>query len=73
MYHDVSYGVYGKHGNILEQVEFTEKIQKDMISIATKYTDLSEDFFLDINARKADKYFTAEDMLEIKGVDTIVS
>lgn len=72
MYHDVSYGVYGKHGNILEQVEFTEKIQKDMISIATKYTNLSEDFFLDINARKADKYFTAEDMLGIKGVDTIV-
>lgn len=72
MYHDISYGAYGKHNDIMEQVEFTKMLQKDIMGIVTKYTNLPEDFVSEINTCKRDKYFTSEEMLEIKGVDIIV-
>ena len=72
MFHDISYGVYGKHGDINDSVEHANMLRKNIYSIVTKYTTLTEEDLKDINEHRKDKFYTPNDMMEIKGVDIIV-
>lgn len=72
MYHDISYGAYGKHGDVVDSMIYADLLRKDIMEIVTKYTNKSESFFSVYNAHKTDVFFTAEDMLEMKGIDLIV-
>lgn len=72
MYHDISYGAYGKHGDVIDSMEHAEYLRDIINNIVTSYTSLTVDDIQDINVLRKDKFFTPSDMLEIKGVDIIV-
>lgn len=72
MFHDISYGVYGKYGDINDSVEHANMLRKNIYNIVTKYTILTEEDLKDINEHRKDKFYTPNDMMEIKGVDIIV-
>lgn len=72
MFHDISYGVYGKYGDINDSVEHANMLRKNIYNIVTKYTTLTEEDLKDINEHRKDKFYTPNDMMEIKGVDIIV-
>lgn len=72
MYHDIAYGIYGKHNDVLDFVDFANMLRKDVLDIATKYTNRPKEFFDEINKVRKDVFFSASDMIELKGVDIIV-
>lgn len=72
MYHDISYGAYGKHGDVIDSMEHAEYLRDIINNIVTSYTSFTVDDIQDINVLRKDKFFTPSDMLEIKGVDIIV-
>ena len=72
MYHDVSYGIYGKHADVMEYIDYIKMLQSDALDIVTRYTNQPRSFFEDINNRKCNKFFTLDDMIKMNGVDYIV-
>lgn len=72
MYHDISYGLFGKHGDIVEYIETCKHFREIIKEIVCKYTTLKKEELDDINIKKQDKYFNVDEMLELKGVDEIV-
>ena len=72
MYHDISYGAYGKHGDVVDSMEHAEYLRDIINNIVTSYTSSTVDDIQDINVLRKDKFFTPSEMLEIKGVDIIV-
>lgn len=72
MYHDISYGTYGKHEDIIDSVEFSKIMRNDISSIISKYTTWTIQDVERLNNCRKDKFMTAEELKEIKGVDYIV-
>lgn len=72
MYHDVSSGTFGKYYEMKESLEEV-KILSEMISdIVCKYTNLTRENLQDINKYKLDRYYSASEILDLKGVDIIL-
>lgn len=72
MLHDVSYATWGKTQQMREDIEETEVIRNMCFELIQKYCDISEEqikYWID---RKVDKFFSAKEMLELKGVDEIL-
>ena len=72
MLHDVSYATWGKTQQMREDIEETEIIRDMCFELIQKYCNISEEqikYWID---RKVDKFFSAKEMLELKGVDEIL-
>ena len=72
MLHDVSHATWGKTQQMREDIEETEIIRDMCFDLIQKYCNLSEEqikYWID---RKVDKFFSAKEMLELKGVDEIL-
>ena len=72
MLHDVSYATWGKTQQMREDIEETEIIRDMCFDLIQKYCNISEEqikYWID---RKVDKFFSAKEMLELKGVDEIL-
>ena len=72
MLHDVSYATWGKAQQMREDIEETEIIRVMCFDLIQKYCNISEEqikYWID---RKVDKFFSAKEMLELKGVDEIL-
>ena len=72
MLHDVSCATWGKTQQMREDIEETEIIRDMCFDLIQKYCNISEEqikYWID---RKVDKFFSAKEMLELKGVDEIL-
>ena len=72
MLHDVSHATWGKTQQMREDIEETEIIRDMCSDLIQKYCNISEEqikYWID---RKVDKFFSAKEMLELKGVDEIL-
>lgn len=72
MLHDVSNATWGKTQQMREDIEETEIIRGMCFDLIQKYCNISEEqikYWID---RKVDKFFSAKEMLELKGVDEIL-
>lgn len=72
MLHDVSNATWGKTQQMREDIEETEIIRDMCFDLIQKYCNISEEqikYWID---RKVDKFFSAKEMLELKGVDEIL-
>lgn len=72
MFHDVSSGSLGKSQELAEQLEETAIIRNTYYDIITAYSDIKPETIKDWQERKLDKFFSSEEMLELKGVDVIL-
>lgn len=72
MYHDISYGAYGKYNDIIDSMEHANNLRSIIEKIVVNYTSLTSDDIKSINEIRKDRFYTPEEMLEIKGVDFIV-
>lgn len=72
MYHDVCYGAYGKHGDILDTLEYVSFFREVGLDLITKYTNIRKEDVRYYNDHKKDKFFSPTEMMELKGVDKIV-
>lgn len=72
MHHDISSANYGKLTSMEEEVENMRILRSRADSIVLKYTNLTKDVLDDINDRKLDKYFTAEEALKLNICDEVI-
>lgn len=72
MVHDASSMCAGKLESMQEDINELRNIRDIYNDIIVKYTDLSKDFLKDINDRKSDKFFSAEEALNLHIVDAII-
>jgi len=72
MYHDISYGAYGKHNDVVDAIECSEYFRGVIKEIILKYTAMTPEQIDEYNSTRKDRFFTPNEVLELKGVDTIV-
>lgn len=72
MYHDISGGMFGKQQSMKEYLEETEKIDNMAIDLVTKYTSITKEELEELNQRKIDKFYSAQELKELNGVDIII-
>ncbi len=72
MYHDLSYGAYGKHNDVVDAMECAEYFKEVIKDIILKYTALTPEEIEEYNSMRKDKFFTPTEVLEFEGVDYIV-
>lgn len=72
MAHDGSAGCFGKIQEMEERLEENKQMSKIMFDIIIKYTSITSEQLNDWKERKLDKFFSAEELLELKGVDEIL-
>lgn len=71
MHHEASYETGGRHTQIKATVEQMEKEEKLWAKWMARFSDKNEDFWYDF-AQHTDKYFTAEECLELGVSDEIL-
>lgn len=72
MHHDVSFMNYGKLASMEENVESMKILRSRADNIVLKYTNMTQDMLDDILNRKLDKYFTAEEALNMGICDEVI-
>ena len=72
MFHDVSSGTMGKSREMRESLEETEVIRDIYSNVIEKYSDIDAETIEYYIERKIDKFFSANEMLELKGVDVVL-
>ena len=71
MYHDASSGMYGKFQDLVDHMEEMEVARDNYTEIIMQYTNLTMEQLTEWNEKKKDKWFSAQEMMEIQGVDVI--
>ena len=71
MYHDASSGMYGKFQDLVDHMEEMDIARDNYKEIIMKYTNLTMEQLTTWNEMKKDKWFSAQEMIEIQGVDVI--
>lgn len=71
MYHDISTVVYGKAQEIKEDLVECESLRKMGNDLIFKYSNIKEKDITNWIERKLDKYFSAEEALQLKICDII--
>jgi ATP-dependent protease ClpP protease subunit len=71
MFHEISYGVFGEHENIKEQVVQTDKEQKLWAQFYEEYSKKSSSFWLS-KMKKKEYYPTPQEMIELGAVDELI-
>ena len=71
MHHECSYEVGGRHTNVKATVDQFEKEERLWAKWMARFSEKSEDFWYDF-AQHTDKYFTAEECLELGVADEII-
>ena len=72
MLHDVASGAIGKSRELRESLEETEIIRDIYFDIIEKYTTITREDIENWIDRKYDKFFSAKELMELKGVDVIL-
>ena len=72
MLHDVTSGAIGKSRELRESLEETEIIRDIYFDIIEKYTTITREDIENWIDRKYDKFFSAKELMELKGVDVIL-
>lgn len=72
MLHDVASGAMGKARELRESLEETEIIRDIYFDIIEKYTTITREDIENWIDRKYDKFFSAKELMELKGVDVIL-
>lgn len=72
MIHDVSAVTYGKVQQMQEDIEDYKIDRETLYQIITKYTSITLEQLTEWHERKIDKFFSAEQFMELKGVDEIL-
>ena len=72
MLHDVASGAIGKSRKLRESLEETEIIRDIYFDIIEKYTTITREDIENWIDRKYDKFFSAKELMELKGVDVIL-
>lgn len=72
MLHDVASGAMGKSRELRESLEETEIIRDICFDIIEKYTTITREDIENWIDRKYDKFFSAKELMELKGVDVIL-
>ena len=72
MLHDVASGMLGKSREMRESLEETEIIKDIYFDIIEKYTSITKDEIENWLDRKYDKFFSAKELMELKGVDELL-
>lgn len=72
MLHDVASGAIGKSRELRESLEETEIIRDICFDIIEKYTTITREDIENWIDRKYDKFFSAKELMELKGVDVIL-
>lgn len=72
MMHDISSGTSGKSQDITEYLEEMKVLKKTFYEIVMKYSNITYDDLVDWQRLKLDKFFSVDEMLELKGVDVIL-
>ena len=72
MVHEVASGTINKLQQMIEDVEEAKILGDTADKIILKYTDISKEELMNWHERKFDKYFSAQELMELKGVDEIL-
>lgn len=72
MFHEVSGEVFGKHQTMKSDLDEFNTMSRIGIDIILKYTNIPMSTLDEIIARKEDRYFSPEDMLELGAIDEII-
>lgn len=72
MLHDAASGAIGKARELRESLEETEIIRDIYFDIIEKYTTITREDIENWIDRKYDKFFSAKELMELKGVDVIL-
>lgn len=72
MFHDISTYSHGKLETIKQDVVQTENLRNMTTSIILKYTSLTEDYINHVFETKTDKYFNADEALELNICDEVI-
>lgn len=72
MVHDVLSGSFGKSQELIEHLEESMIIKNTYYDIIRKYSDITLEEMKQWQERKLDKFFSAQEMFELKGVDQIL-
>lgn len=72
MYHELSGGMFGKFHSMEEDLEESKQLMCTIVDYVIKYTNIDKDYLISINEKRQDKFFSAEELRELKGVDIIV-
>lgn len=72
MYHEISGGIIGKYHEMLEDLNECAVLSDIVMDIVIKYSNITKEELKDIGERKQDKYFSAKELLDLKGVDLII-
>ena len=72
MVHDILSGVVGKSQELREHLEESTIIRDSYYDIIMKYSNITIDEMKSWQERKLDKFFSAQEMFELKGVDQIL-
>ena len=72
MIHDVLSGGFGKSQELIEHINESTIIKNTYYDIIMKYSNITIDEIKNWEERKLDKFFSSQEMLELKGVDSIL-
>jgi len=72
MAHDISAWTYGKAQQMEQDIEDMKISRKVIYDIIQKYTSITLEQLTEWQEKKLDKYFSAQEFLELKGVDEIL-
>lgn len=72
MYHEISSGIYGKYHTMQEDLIECKILLNTAMDLIKKYTDINIKDLERINECKIDKFYSAEELKELKGVDIIL-
>lgn len=72
MFHDVSSNCIGKYQEMYEQLEEINKTKDTYFDIIKSYTNITDDDIRIWQDKKNDKFFSAEEMYKLKGIEEIL-
>ena len=72
MFHGVAGGAFGKLPDMITDVEESKILEDMMLGVVNKYTDISQPVLENYVKCKVDKYYSADELKELKGVDIIL-
>jgi len=71
LFHEASYSAEGRHTDVRQQVEQSEREERSWAVFMAKHSAQSVEFWSEL-VKKGDRYFTAKQMLDLGVIDEII-